>query len=392
MTAWWVDSVERINRKYFDTDISIYGDISHTESMAEYLADTNNEYVAYHHQLLSTTVKYENISAKFNADGGFNTKVSSGIAAIEDGWMLIVHLVAFDEKSFVNYCNKIGSNTTEFSDNDMILVANVEGAFNENIQNYLPWEANIGDTMTINSGGDYNYSAVNSQLYAADLTIKYMTDIYPQQSDYAPMPYDIYVIVREETYYLLLDELNIDLTDDYFSILMKFNENNEPDEELLNALSNYENTYIATRDDNMRELKESYDRVSKLIMGLLVFFGTVGVCSSYSTITGNFNIRSKDFALLRSQGIEVRRLKKILYIESVIFSFVPFVITIPITIAANIPMFMLFQYTTAQSFLTALPYDVIAVCVLGCVCSVVLSYIVNVRKIFKRAITEYIKF
>jgi len=387
LTVWLVHSTEQINSSYYDTSVMIYGDERDNTAIADYLAETDSEYTAHHDQSLHTTVKFSDISDRFTADGGFNSDILSELVLTSDGWLMSVSLIGMDDKSFENYCAEIGADASDFSGKDAIVVNNIQGGFNDNVQNYLPWDENIGGSLTIDAM-DENLAI---KAVSCDVTMKYLTDKYPPLY-WIPFPYDIFVIVTEETYYTLMDELKIDMEDDFMRILFKFSENvTEYNKEISNVMLNYDNYYLETRENKIQDLKTNYNRVANLLTGLMLFFGIIGVCSAYTTVTGSFTTRGKDFALLRSQGIEMKRLKKILLIESVIFSVVPFLIAIPITIIGNIPMFMLFTSATVTAVLAALPYGVIIVCVIVCIGSVILSYAINTRRMFRNNIVEKIR-
>jgi|GEM_PF-3200259 ABC-type transport system, involved in lipoprotein release, permease component len=382
LTLWLTHTTEYINSQYYDTTAYIYGDMKDNPTMNEYLAETDNEHLAFHQQMLSCKIEYSQITEKFMSDGGFNTKLTSDLTETDNGWLEAVYLLGMDDKSFDNYCNEIGVGKVELSNNEAILVNNNQGGFGENAQNYLPWDISVGDTFRID--GRSEFGMANDEY--CDVTVKYMTDVYPNLKQ-IPFAYEIYVIVTEDIYYSLLDELKIDLMDDFFQINMT----SGVDDEFLTALQSHENYYLETREDQLTQLKTDYKSMSNLIMTLIMIFGTVGICSAYSTVTGSFNVRGKDFALLRSQGIESNRLKKILYLESVILCTIPFVIALPITILANIPLFKLFTYADLPSVMMNLSYVTIVICVVLCVFSVLISYFVNIRRIFKSNIVEQIK-
>ena len=118
--------------------------------------------------------------------------------------------------------------------------------------------------------------------------------------------------------FIVSDEL-MDKIGEYYCYNMKINSNN-PDEFCKKIDEEKDVTLTYT---NYKEIAEQENRmvllISIFLYGFIIVITLIGVTNIFNTITTNMNLRSKEFAMLKSIGMTKKEFNKMINLESIFY-------------------------------------------------------------------------
>ena len=129
--------------------------------------------------------------------------------------------------------------------------------------------------------------------------------------------------------------------------------------------------------------------VSIFLYGFIIVITLIGITNIFNTITSNMNLRSKEFANLKSIGMTKKEFNRMIRLESILYGTKALLIGVPIGILGSYLLYKAFNIgiTLKYAFpLTAILTSVVAVFIL---IGVIMKYSLN--KINKQNIIETIR-
>ncbi len=291
----------------------------------------------------------------------------------------IVTLI-LDEKSFEKYAKKIGLNPDDVKDKAILLNNADIDTYDEEKESYIKTKI---DCFTFKPGDDIIGKVIKEDETVTDVQIEIckVTDELPIGVD--SIHYMPYLIVSDE----YLDELQ---NQDYFRVYIDADNADTTQDEIYNILSNYELGDVNNISSNAQSVKSLYTLVGIFLYGFIIVISLIGITSIFNTLTTNMNLRSREFASLKSIGMTKKEFNRMIRLESFFYGTKALIISIPLGI--------LFAYLMHKQLVQGTLYVKFEIPIIPIIISIVAVYILvlgimrySIKKINKQNIIETIR-
>ncbi len=355
----------------FDVTKLEYGEYSYNINVGSVLEDYNKNY-----ELLKKIVKLDNINSyvisKKSLINAKNVKMSKESIAngniIEESKEIII--ISLGDDAYKAYLKKLNLNYNNAKDK-AILVSNTVQKIDKNgkevnatydILDYKQGDTINGTIDIDNASEDYTFTIIKS------------TNIRPMgyENNYGM----IYLIVSDEL---------IDTIPKYNQIVAYINSSN-PDtlQDQIDALYEEENIndyyFVNNIDASIKTVNSFFTILAIFLYGFIIVIALIGITNIFNTISTNMNLRSSEFATLKSIGMTSKEFNRMIFLESFFYCIKSLLIGIPIGISLSYLVYlalkgeMIFKYT--------LPYKgiIISICIVFILVFTLMKYSVNKTK------------
>ena len=153
--------------------------------------------------------------------------------------------------------------------------------------------------------------------------------------------------------------------------------------------TNYQNIFTVN-------IQAEGDRQNSLILviaiflyGFIIVISLIGVTNIFNTITSNMNLRSKEFANLKSIGMTKKEFNRMIRLESIFYGLKSIIIGLPLGILGSYLLYMAFREGILMEYTFPVMPTVVAVVVVFLLIGGIMKYSLN--KINKQNIIETIR-
>ena len=153
--------------------------------------------------------------------------------------------------------------------------------------------------------------------------------------------------------------------------------------------ANYQNVYTVN-------IQKEADRQNSLILviaiflyGFIIVISLIGVTNIFNTITSNMNLRSKEFANLKSIGMTKKEFNRMIRLESIFYGLKSIIIGLPLGVLGSYLLYLAFREGILMEYTFPVMPTVVAVVVVFLLIGGIMKYSLN--KINKQNIIETIR-
>ena len=403
-------NLKRNRKKYRTTVISIVVSVAifiPTSTFINYAFKTSSMYYQYgeaRHNLEVRVQKQnqadnENINQILKLDGIKEYSIQKSIIAsvnIEDikySSMGKEHMKKFEDENstttnfsiysvgkdeYNRYINKLGLRYDKVKDKAILINSAITYVKNDkgiyiNTQ-YEPYEYKPGDIINVKLIGD-GIDDRNSEIEIAKLT------------DQVPMGFEGktsggYIIVSDEWTEKNRDYYLSNGTELYINC-----NNADVLEENIRKID--KNLSITNIDSYIREQKAMWIVIAIFLYGFITVISLIGVTNIFNTITTNMNLRSKEFANLKSIGMTTKEFNRMIRLESIFYGTKSLLIGIPIGLGLSYLMFKAFGESVDFGFI--FPVSGVSISVIAVFVLIISIMKYSLSKINKQNIIETIR-
>ena len=282
------------------------------------------------------------------------------------------------KEEYNRYINKLGLKYDEVKDK-AILINNATTFIKNDKGRYIntkfePYEYKVGDIIKVKLVGD-GIEDKNTQIEIAKITEK------------VPMGFE----GRTSNGYLIVSDEWIQKKSDYYlsnRIELYINCNNaDVLEENIRKID--KNLNITNIDSCIREQKAMWIVIAIFLYGFITVISLIGVTNIFNTITTNMNLRSKEFANLKSIGMTTKEFNRMIRLESIFYGTKSLLIGIPIGTLLSYLMFKAFGESVDFGFIFPVSGVLISIIAVFVLIISIMKYSLN--KINKQNIIETIR-
>lgn len=294
-----------------------------------------------------------------------------------------ITIASLGDEEYKRYINKLGLNYDESKDkyiliNNTFETKTVKGKAKSVELSMLDYKDNDSIKVAINNNNN-DTNNEQTKLYN-DISIIKVTSIRPlgYENTYGRPLF----IVSDEYMNSLLEEkyavLNIDSTNP---------DKLQDDVEKLLKDSKY-NIYNLDKEENM--LQSYYTLMAIFLYGFITVIALIGVTSIFNTITTNVELRSREFAMLKSIGMTKKEFNRMIRLESLFYGTKSLIIGIPIGILISYFIYNIFGgMNLIIKYTLPIKGIIISILVVFILITVIMKYSVN--KINKQNTIETIR-
>lgn len=147
---------------------------------------------------------------------------------------------------------------------------------------------------------------------------------------------------------------------------------------------------------NLNNLKQEYEQnrstivlFSIFLYGFIIVISLVGITNIFNTITTNMELRSREFAMLKSIGMTKKEFRRMVWLESVFYGIKSLLIGIPVGIVLSICFYKAFSEGIEMSY--QLPYGGILIAIAAVFVLLFATTQYSMNKINRKNIVETIQ-
>ena len=225
-----------------------------------------------------------------------------------------------DQNSFKEYAEKLNLNYEEARDKAILLNKAYVDYYDEekeqNMTTRVAW-------FTFEVGDDIIGYVTKEDETVSDFEVEIceITEEPPLGID--SISYMPYLIVSDD----YLDELQ---NQNYFRVYINTDNAEETQDEIYNILTDYEIGEVNNISSNAQSVKSLYTLLAIFLYGFIIVISLIGITSIFNTLTTNMNLRSREFASLKSIGMTKKEFNRMVRLESFFYGTKALIISIPL--------------------------------------------------------------
>nr|WP_300815922.1 ABC transporter permease [uncultured Acetatifactor sp.] len=297
-------------------------------------------------------------SAEFLQSGGFDA--AGGYIVQRDGRSRVpCVLVGIEAEAYQNCLREAGVETAPESSAIIVnsVVKNPDARGHEAMQETIPY-LNIGQGRQIELTEKYADDVQGDYEFVLDVAA-----VLPSMPEIGLNPsfYTLPVIVPMEEYYAIIGNFCEEMKIYNYRNYVNYAVPDGMDEQIQREAEQICSAYLGSSDfaassktERMRTRGRMTRATMLVVCSLAALFGIVGISSALSAILNSLSQRRKEFAMLRSVGVDERGIRRLLGLEGFLLSIRPILIGLPLlVIVCLVQCFM--QDVSVMEFLSVFP-------------------------------------
>ncbi len=197
-------------------------------------------------------------------------------------------------------------------------------------------------------------------------------------------------VYTDSGYIIVSDEFMDNLTYNYEGLYISSNDVENLEKTTNDYLKNTTfNSYVYNVDAEVQANRSMLILVAIFLYGFIIVISLIGITNIFNTITTNMNLRSKEFAMLKSIGMTKHEFNKMVRLESLFYGTKSLVIGIPLGIIGSILIYKAFEVGNDLGYVIPWESIIIASIVVFLLISIIMHF--SVKKINKQNIIETIR-
>lgn len=384
--------------QHYDVTATLFLSQQRDESLTEQMCSQSGvtESVVFSKIDVGMEVSAADEAAEFTQIGGFAGLEKNNNYLREDkgGWQIQGTLLGLDHASFAQYCDNLGIDPTEyFADGQPKVVAvnrinpYPKARNSETREQIIPY-------LDLTEGREYTLTertlADNSGNHTFNVSVGAITDSYPAIDEAFPNYKPIFVVPLEQ-YDAIVGDFLPERANLYRPATVKLVTDLDDSraeaqlEQLCGSYLGTEDYEIETRDGVLARQAASSQATLAMNGGIAALFALIGIFNAFSAVTGNLIMRRKEFAMLRSVGLDDKGFSHVLFLEGLFFSLRPILLALPWVALINAFFVWLLDMPLAM-FATAFPWAPILIYAVIIIGAMGLAYVYGAKKIRREAI------
>lgn len=323
-------------------------------------------------------------SDELKALGGLGVVAGSSVTSVEDGYLVKASLVIMDDKSFIEYCTKIGVTPNL---NGAIVLNRIWDNINSNFRykQYIPFANERQNVISIQNRD-------NAESIAQVEVIAYTQEVPVLREEYDN--YALVQFISSSMWENLAGTIGNAEADTYVRVLADAELSLEGANALETSVVNLIGNDYVTESENRIQEKVSNDEMMDGFMMIIgafcVLLATIGIANVFSNTLGFIQQRKREFVQYMSIGMTEANIRKMFSIEALVIAGRPLLITLPLTV-----VFVCFMITASyldpMEFLVEAPILEISLFVVAIFGFVGLAYYLGGKKILNSDMEETLR-
>lgn len=227
---------------------------------------------------------------------------------------------------------------------------------------------------------------VNEKEVKTNLELEIISsDIKPMGLEYYYVPNGV-IIISDELYNKYFAESNT-----AYTIYINAKDASKV-EEKIKEMNKENNNYKITCENIDEYVKENNAMVliiSIFLYGFIFVITLIGITNIFNTITTNMNLRSKEFAMLKSIGMTKKEFNHMIRLESIFYGLKSLLIGIPLGLLGSYLIYLAFKEGMEFAYIFPLKYLIIVIIFVSFIIGIIMRY--SLKKINKQNIIETIR-
>ena len=323
--------------------------------------DNINKYALHR----STLLEIEN--EKYMSVDGFD--VNYGEGNYTEFTYSNIFVISLGESEYERFIDRIGGNNERFQ-NVGILIDDYTRYVDEHYEHINIYNLKNGDTLTgtLEDGSEYSLNIIRTDLKPMGLESNFSAS----------------------GYLIISDQMMNELEYSYDGLYINSSNTTKLESEVNDYLENtdYE-YYLYNVEKEVNAQKSMLLLIAIFLYGFIIVISLIGITNIFNTITTNMNLRSREFAMLKSIGMTKREFNRMVHLESIFYGTKSLLIGIPLGLLGSFGIYKAFAVGNDFGFIIPWQAILIAVVVVFLLISIIMHF--SVKKINKQNIIETIR-
>ncbi len=354
-----IDNAKAEQDYYYDVNVTIQTGQRTDDILIQKLRDLPNvkEQTTYTMANCAIWLSDSDLSADFLASGGFETEIAGEFVIQRDGlYRVPCCLIGLEPDTY----NSLVGADADISDGKSAIIVNAvaktpDGRGYMNTREQIPYlnleesqSLEVTEKFSDSIQGDYTFCVNISDILQTMPNIGCFIDFYT-------LP----IIVSLSEYYNIIQNFQEDQAFYNYRTYMNLLADDGLDAQVQNEANQICGVYLSANDfytsskaERAIERDQLTNATMLIVYSLAALFGIVGLSSAVSAILNSLYQRRKEFAMLRSVGLDKKGLRRLLCIEGFLLAAKPIMIGLPILFVICLAQ-MWMRDVTCVEFLTA---------------------------------------
>ena len=292
---------------------------------------------------------------------------------------------ALGEEEYKNYIKQLGLNYNDVVNKAILINNDIEWMINEDENNAKKTEFQVfttkkGDKL---KGHGYDSSKPDQETFDYEVEVAAITSKRPlglENSYGLPL-----LIISDEQFNKILD------TNRFYLLVDTENPDKMQDEveKVLSSVSDSDYT-IFNLDKEVKAMNSMFTLIAIFLYGFITVIALIGITNIFNTITTNMELRSREFAMLKSIGMTKKEFNRMISLESLFYGTKSLIIGIPIGCGLSYLIYKALM-DGSWSYAYSLPYVAIIISILAVYILVTCIMKYSINKINKQNTIETIR-
>ena len=306
-----------------------------------------------------------------------------------------ISVIAIGDSEYKNYVSKLGGDLEKFSKGG-ILINNTTAYIDDKMVSGEIYNIKEGEKILLtnksnNDSSNEEYELIEgidlSKVEKKDYAIEIV-----KVTDKRPMGLESsnsisgYLIVSDE----LIKEFNIT---NMGGMYINSSNATKLQEDILNIQEDLEKTYgnfgVVNYEEQAKAENAMVLVISIFLYGFIAVITLIGVTNIFNTITTTMNLRSKEFAMLKSIGMTKKEFNRMIRLESIFYGMKALIIGIPIGIGLSYLIYMAFLNGIEMAYVVPIKAIIISIVFVFVLIGIIMKF--SISKISKQNIIETIR-
>lgn len=194
-------------------------------------------------------------------------------------------------------------------------------------------------------------------------------------------------------YLIVSDEIFDASFEDVYPYMYVKSSNTKKLEEQVNTLSkekeNFKGIGITNYEEEVKAENAMVLIISIFLYGFITVISLIGITNIFNTITTNMNLRSKEFAMLKSIGMTNKEFNRMIRLESIFYGMKSLLIGIPLGLLGSYAIYLAFKEGLEFSYTIPVKSLIIVILFVSIIIGIIMKY--SLSKINKQNIIETIR-
>ena len=317
---------------------------------------------------LQKRVLLEITGKTYMSDQGFLDYFGESKEEFADEDTAYIEIIALGDEEYQRFVSSIGGDINDYA-NGGILIDNTQTYTDEHYIHYNIYNDVDSFAGTLENGNS--------------LTIPILA-----RSEKRPMGLEN--IYTQSGYIVISDTLMATLDYSYNGLYINSSNPSELETKINDYLddTNYD-YYLYNVEEEVNAQRSMLLLISIFLYGFIIVISLIGITNIFNTITTNMNLRSREFAMLKSIGMTKREFNRMIRLESLFYGTKSLIIGIPLGIIGSFAIYKAFAVGNDFGFMLPWQAILIAIVVVFLLISIIMNF--SVKKINKQNIIETIR-
>ncbi len=286
-----------------------------------------------------------------------------------------ISIIALGDEEYRRYVNELGLNYNDAKDKAILI---------DDYTQYIVDEENKGKYImkrvyTYEKGDTILGSFEDEGVKDTSLEIAAVGTTRPMGLENVTSSYG-YLVISDDFY-------NRNVKDTYAQELyIKCNNSNKLEGQIMQE---YDDLIVYNLDEQMQQEQSVYLVIQIFLYGFITVISLIGITNIFNTITTNMNLRSREFAMLKSIGMTNKEFNKMIRLESILYGLKSLLIGIPIGIILSYLVYKAVSGGIEMEFILPINSIIISIVVVMLLIIFIMRY--SLSKINKQNIIETIR-